>query len=218
MAAKRDEGSSQSLHCSWPLNFFRRRNFFSRKAENQPYVEWLRDVFKGAEVGTGVEDEEDDEEDNEDNGEPREDEIESEDQRYLDSLEGVISSYFGQINNANATGDRPSEEIDHGSQGYDEVEETRDTRSITRAFMSGMVGDDEVLPYIDQIDKVAGFVENATYVECEKPVALLDDRKSGEPIYSSEKDYKPEQLSLNELRAKLSKQVTEIHLLVLDTP
>jgi hypothetical protein len=116
MAAKRDEGSSQSLHCSWPLNFFRRRNFFSRKAENQPYVEWLRDVFKGAEVGTGVEDEEDDEEDNEDNGEPREDEIESEDQRYLDSLEGVISSYFGQINNANATGDRPSEEIDHGSQ------------------------------------------------------------------------------------------------------
>jgi hypothetical protein len=218
MAAKRDEGSSQSLHCSWPLKLFERRACFDRKAENQPYVEWLRDDFKGAEVGTGVEDEEDDEEDNEGYGEPREDEIESEDQRYLDSLEQVISSYFDKTNNANANGDRPSEEIDHGSQNYDEVEETRDTRGITRAFMLGMVGDEEILPYIDQIDVVAEFVENATYIDCEKPVASLDDRKSGERISISEKYYKPGQLTLNlnELRVRLSKQVTEIHHLVLD--
>jgi hypothetical protein len=85
--------------------------------------------------------------------------------------------------------------------------------------MSGMVGDEEILPYIDQIDVVAEFVEDATYVECEKPVASLDDRKSGERISISEKNYKPGQLTLNlnELRVRLSKQVTEIHHLVLGT-
>ncbi|PMD45421.1 hypothetical protein L207DRAFT_508317 [Hyaloscypha variabilis F] len=71
-----------------------------------------------------------------------------------------------------------------------------------------MVGDEEILPYIDQIDVVAEFVENATYIDCEKPVASLDDRKSGERISISEKYYKPGQLTLNlnELRVRLSKQ------------
>jgi hypothetical protein len=58
----------QALRCHWPQEFTKRRNF-SRQAENQPYIEWLQDVFDYGDAGEGEdeaesegEDESDDEE------------------------------------------------------------------------------------------------------------------------------------------------------------
>jgi hypothetical protein len=58
----------RSLHCFWPLRFFARQNF-RREAENQPYIEWLRDNFKDASGEEWKENEEEDDDEDEDDDE-----------------------------------------------------------------------------------------------------------------------------------------------------
>jgi hypothetical protein len=68
--ATSDEVPRRSLHCFWPLKFFERRQYFHREAENQPYIEWLREFFKDASGEEWKEnDEEDDDEDEDDDEE-----------------------------------------------------------------------------------------------------------------------------------------------------
>ena len=45
LKAAREDPPRQSLHSSWPLDFFLNRPPFDRKAENLPYIEWLKDYL-----------------------------------------------------------------------------------------------------------------------------------------------------------------------------
>jgi hypothetical protein len=228
MAAKREEATRQSMHCSWPLEFFERREYFDRSAENQPYIEWLRYPFRDPDNAPGMtddedEDEEDDEDDEDDeDGENKEEEAQHEenkigieDQKYIDSLQVALTEYFDSVNDADEKGDKRLGGNDAGSgpRGTNnEKKRAYDPRGTARVFMEGMVGDEEILPYRDQVEVVAGFVEKAIYMESDKPVALLDDRKSGDIVSMRQKDYKARRwtLTLEELRVKLSKQVTDL--------
>jgi hypothetical protein len=67
LKAAREDPPRQSLHSSWPLNFFLTRPKFDRKAENLPYIEWLKDYLcDGDEVGDEEGDGDGDEDDEED--------------------------------------------------------------------------------------------------------------------------------------------------------
>ena len=65
---------------SWPLKFFERRQYFDRKAENQPYIEWLREPpfndGSGEEWKENEEDDDDEDEDDEDEDDQDEDDDE----------------------------------------------------------------------------------------------------------------------------------------------
>jgi hypothetical protein len=57
-ASTGEEVSRQSLHGSWPLKFFQARPHFNREAENQPYIEWLKDyLYEVDEAGEEEEEE-----------------------------------------------------------------------------------------------------------------------------------------------------------------
>lgn len=64
-ASTSEEASRQSLHGSWPLKFFQARPHFNRKAENQPYIEWLKDYLSEVDEA-GEEEEEEDVDENRD--------------------------------------------------------------------------------------------------------------------------------------------------------
>ncbi|KAE9375793.1 hypothetical protein N431DRAFT_454401 [Stipitochalara longipes BDJ] len=206
VATPGEEASRQSLHGSWPVNFFDRRPYFSRKAENQPYIEWLEDYP----LGEGDEDGEDDEEceveeegDEEDEGdddekeEPADDNV-SDEQNVANSTASLpgdkhqadpegptsiecLEAYFDHFNESkkeNEDDDKQAKQIETNSQNDDHKEEPFNGSSIARVFMKGMIGDEEPLPYRDQVDVVAGFAEQATCQEVGRAVALLDDRDS----------------------------------------
>ena len=78
-ASTGEEVSRQSLHGSWPLKFFQTRPHFNRKAENQPYIEWLKDLCEVDETG-----EEEGGEDGDENG----------DEEYADDDESVCVFEF----------------------------------------------------------------------------------------------------------------------------
>jgi RNase P subunit RPR2 len=84
--------------------------------------------------------------------------------------------------------------------------------------MEGLTGDEEILPYRDQVDVVAGFAEQEKLEESETPVALLDDMNSGRGISMKPKACKSCRwiLNLKELRARLSKQVGKVVFLYCD--
>jgi hypothetical protein len=65
LTTAREEVPRQPLHRSWPLKFFQARPHFNRKAENQPYIEWLKDyLYEGDEASEDGDDGDDN--DNED--------------------------------------------------------------------------------------------------------------------------------------------------------
>lgn len=83
-ASTGEEVSRQSLHGSWPLKFFQTRPYFNRKAENQPYIEWLKDyLYEVDEAG-----EEEEEEEEERGGD------ETGDEEYADDHESVCVIEF----------------------------------------------------------------------------------------------------------------------------
>lgn len=136
---------------------------------------------------------------------------EAEDRIYPDWLP-AYPYYFDSFNNGDEKDGKQLEESVPGRWERDENEESCGRRGTARVFMEGMTGDEEHLPYRDQVDVVAGFVEQAMYKGCEKPVALLDDRKSGGRMPLKQKDFRPRRwtLTIKELRAELSKPVTDI--------
>jgi len=230
MVATPGEGASrQTLQCSWPVKFFEKRGHFYRDSENQPYIAWLGSAFKAVDDASGLEVDEDDEE----NEESEEDEVDavdaveggdevngigiqdesetkSDDQRYIERLHSVFSEYFDSVKKADGkTHERREQSKAPCDEDTENGKEVRDARSVARIFMLGMTGNEEILPYRDQVDVVAGFLEKASFEESEKPVAFLHDMMSGRRSPISQEDYKPQAaLNLNELRVRLSKQVT----------
>ena len=140
-----------------------------------------------------------------------EDKAESEGQAYIDWL-GAYVEYNEEAKEANEGEDKQASKIavNISEDGHDDEPSSR---SIARIFMKGMLGDEETLPYRDQVDVVADFAEQQpTSTEFEKAVALLDDRnsvgthplrcRSGRPNWGP---YTPK-----ELREELSKQVNHL--------
>lgn len=78
------------------------------------------------------------------------------------------------------------EVCNQGTVGSKEEVTVRDPASPVRRFMEGMVGNEDLLPYRDQVEVVSTFCEQAGYKECEtqspskdkKVVALLDERNN----------------------------------------
>jgi hypothetical protein len=144
-------------------------------------------------------------------GQQEKSDTEAEDRIYFDWLPEYLDS-FDSFNNGDEKDGKQLEESGARRWERDENEEPCGRRGIARVFMEGMTGDEAQLPYRDQVDVVAGFVEQAVERGCEKPVALLDDRKSGGRLPLKQKDFRPRSWSLTtkELRAELSKPVTDI--------
>jgi hypothetical protein len=190
------ETPRQFLHRSWPLKFFEKREYFSREAENVPYVDWLRDTFSERASDWG--------EDTEDDGD-------GEEKGYEEDRAGWLrEGFFFQ---------------GHGNDEYHEnifqnLADAKDSeppsrRSIARTFMEGMAGDHEALSYRNQVDVVAGFCEQEYHAgsgEDEKAVALLDDmnHKSGGLITQNHRRVRRRPLSAMQLRRELGKPVSAV--------
>jgi hypothetical protein len=124
---------------------------FSRKAENQPYIEWLWEWEENlSDVGEEEEEEDDENEDEDEEGEEEEEE------------DGI-----------DTCGDM-SENQDEKLAGGNDVEACEKC-SIVRRFMKGAIRHDDDLQYPDQIERVADFSEQASSRESQESVALLDD-------------------------------------------
>jgi hypothetical protein len=89
-----------------------------------------------------------------------------------------------------------------------------------RVFMKGMLGDEDTLPFRDQVEKVARFCEQESMeldlrslVKNRKTVALLDDRNDGGTICAREGHCRPYlgPLDPQRLRKELSRQVGQIY-------
>jgi TPP-dependent indolepyruvate ferredoxin oxidoreductase alpha subunit len=74
--------------------------------------------------------------------------------------------------------------------------------------MKGAIGDEDALQYLDQVEQVAGFCEQANFIESQEPAALLDDNY-GNTILKKQRHYRPCQgpLTAQRLREELSKEV-----------
>lgn len=117
--------------------------------------------------------------------------------------------YFDEVKDGNEEDDKQANKIKTNSREDDLNEETCNRRSIARVFMKGMTGDEESLPYRDQVDVVVGFAKQATSREIEKVVALLDDRNSAGTISVRRRRSRPNwgPLTAKQLYEELSKQV-----------
>ena len=142
---------------------------------------------------------------------PHEDnKAEAEDRLYIEFLQ-AFCAYFEEVNDEEED-HRHTEHIEGDNGQGDEKEQPFYRPSTARIFMEGLTGDEEILPYRDQVDVVAGFAEQEKLEESETPVALLDDMISGGDTSMKPKTCKscPWTLNLKELRAELSKQVSKV--------
>jgi hypothetical protein len=190
------------LRRSWPQEFCTTDREFNREAENQPYIEWLQQQFiDGVGPQDGGEDEEDegDDDDADDLSNDEDEEGKVDEQRDEDEQEEVHSQ--GEENE--------SKEVDRDEN---KMAELCNGRSTVRVFMEGMIGDEDLLPYCDQVEVVASFAEQSTSHNTEKPVALLDDRKYGGKIHAKQENCRPYlgPLTSRRLRVELGKRVAPI--------
>ena len=184
-----DDSSSQFLRCAWPTEFTKRRNF-SRDAENEPYLRWLQTDFDD-----GVEDE--------DEGNLS---SEYEDDDFSNESEGEIEGYR----------EKSEYQGPLGRACNNHENETCDRNKNVRLFMKGRMGEEESLPYSDQVEEVARFCEQASLESETKPgqdrklVALLDDRNIGSRADAMEGHCRPYlgPLTAQQLYQELSKKVT----------
>ncbi|KAE9363171.1 hypothetical protein N431DRAFT_357765 [Stipitochalara longipes BDJ] len=74
--------------------------------------------------------------------------------------------------------------------------------------MEGFVGDEEALPYPDQVEKVVGFCEQGSLTESKRHVALLNDANDGGPSLKNRPYFRPYKgpLTLQKFRDELKKQ------------
>jgi len=113
--------------------------YLNREAENQPYLEWLRRYDNCSwENGDNFHDEAD-------SG----DETSEEDEESMWSIGSEVSS-----DGEDHTTEVASQDLEN-SNGV----ESNVLKSNIRRFMEGLNGSEEILPYRDQVDAVAGFCE-----------------------------------------------------------
>jgi hypothetical protein len=189
----REESPRELMRYKWPALFTDRR-IFSRAAENEPYIEFLQTVCLGG-----------DEEDEEDQGAEEHKESLSNDEG--DEYEEVLNESEGEDESGRLRSDFLRESWNHDDNKYS----TRNEK--VRLFMKGMLGEEEDLAYVDQVEVVARFCEEQDSKRLDrKPVAWLDDRNSADtnPISIKKGDCRPclgpltAQGLLGELRKKAS--------------
>lgn len=172
-----------ALRCHWPKELRQRRRF-DREAENQPYVEWLRDGFDVGEEDLAENDDDEDDDDGDDDFSGNTDEEDD-----VDKHGGMSGIRYGK---------------DAGA--YDD-------HDIVRRFMEGTIGEETALPYPDQVERVADFCEQKISGENQKPVAILEDN-DGNFISRkgcAMPDQGP--LTAQQLRQALSKEVMKFSIL-----
>jgi hypothetical protein len=182
----REDSPHQFLSCHWPQEFKSRRKFprqienepfieycqfrqFPRQIENQPFIEHLKNPSDENGNDGGVEGSDACEDNSGENGESEEDESENDNEEDEDD-DGVGEK-------ENQYGDEKEENQSH--QTSNKNAEAWNGRSAIRKFMEGFIGDEETLPYPDQVEKVVGFCEQGSPRESEKHVALLNDTNDG---------------------------------------
>jgi hypothetical protein len=139
------------------------------------------------------------------------DETETDGQSYVEWLQ-AYSDYFDAAKDKNELEGKQANDAEVNTREDDHMEEPYKGRSIARVFMKGMIGDEESLPYRDQVDVVAGFAEQAICTDFEKAVALLDDRNSAGANPVRRRRGRPNwgPFTPKQLREELSKQVKHL--------
>jgi hypothetical protein len=128
-----------------------------------------------------------------------------------------LFDYFDKVKDGFNKDCKQTVQVETDSQKKGENEGPLNIRATARIFMEGMTGDDEILPYRDQVEVVAGFAEQKKTANYEKHVALLDDMSSGGADSGESKVCRSYRwtLTLTELRARLSNQVVRVFFLIL---
>ncbi|PMD47172.1 hypothetical protein L207DRAFT_627873 [Hyaloscypha variabilis F] len=185
----RNEFPHRFLSCHWPQEFKSRRPF-PRQIENEPFIEYCqRQQFprqkdnqtpikhlsypsdeNGDDGSVGGSDAGESDSGETDESEGDESEDDSEEDEDDDGVGEEQSQY----------GDQKKEKGENQShQTGDNNVEAWNSRSAIRRFMEGFIGDEETLPYPDQVEKVVGFCERGSSTESKKHVALLNDTNDG---------------------------------------
>ena len=189
---KHDGPPHEYLRCCWPLEFTTRRKF-NKHAENDTYIQWLKADF--------------------DNGGEDVDEVE------VDGDNNDVDGSNGNDDPITVLSDKSEYQAENANDAID-AEAFNVYRNV-RAFMKGMLGDEDTLPYRDQVENVARFCEQESMEldprslgENRKIVALLDDRNDGGIICAREGHCRPYlgPLDPQQLRKELSRQVGQSHL------
>ena len=145
---------------TWPELFNKRRNF-DRAAENQPYIERLRNAWLDGEVDNDEEDGEGEEgEESEESASEHED---------IDDYSELLNRVERGVDS-----DELGSNVSVGNWNHDD-RKFRGQQSNVRLFMEGMAGDEETLKYRDQVEAVARFCEKSKLHE--HSMALIDDSK-----------------------------------------
>ena len=198
----------QFLSCHWPQEFKSRR-LFPRHKEDQPLIEYLQNSFGGKGDDGDKSGESDESEGDESEGDESEgDESEGDESEEDDS--GEDEDEEGKGEEETQYGDEKKEKEENQShQAGDKDAEAWNSRSTIRKFMEGFVGDEETLPYPDQVEKVVDFCEQGRSAESKKYVALLDDTNDGGTGPKKTPYCRPYKgpLTLQKFRKELEKQV-----------
>ncbi|PMD14241.1 hypothetical protein NA56DRAFT_664794 [Hyaloscypha hepaticicola] len=184
MKSKTRENSRQFLDCYWPQEFKSRRSFprqrenepfieycqrrqFPRQIEDQPFIKQLNKLPGESADGGSVEGSDACEDNLDEDDEPEVDDFEddSEDDEDDDG-EGEEEGQYGDSK-------KEKEELQRAQLWK--------SRSPIRKLMEGFEGDEEALPYPDQVEKVVGFCEQGSSTGSKIHVALLHDANNGGP-------------------------------------
>lgn len=212
MTSKTRENSRQFLDCYWPQEFKSRRSFprqrenepfieycqrrqFPRQIEDQPFIKQLNKLPGESADGGSVEGsdacEDNSDEDDESEGDDFEDDSEDDED---DDGEGEEEGQYGDSK-------KEKEELQRAQLWK--------SRSPIRKLMEGFEGDEEALPYPDQVEKVVGFCEQGSSTGSKIHVALLHDANNGGPSSKKGPYCRPYKgpLTSQKFRDELEKQV-----------
>ena len=185
----RDDFSHQFLSYHWPQEFKSRR-LFPRQIENEPFIEYSqrRQYPRQIDNQPLIENLSYPSDENGDDGNVEANDASEDDSGENDESEGDESEHDSEEDEdddgvgeeQNQYGDQKKEKEENQShQTGDKNIEAWNSRSDIRKFMEGFIGDEETLPYPDQVEKVAGFCERGSSAESKRHVALLNDTNDG---------------------------------------
>jgi hypothetical protein len=156
----------------------------------------------------GVEGSDTCEDNSDENDESEGDESEGDESEGDDSEEDGVEEDEGE--EENQYGDKKTEEEKNQShQTGDKNAEAWNSRSTVRKFMEGFIGDEETLPYPDQVEKVVDFYEQGSSTESKKHMVLINDTNDGGTGPNKKPYCRPYKgpLTAKEFRDELEKQV-----------
>ena len=201
----REDFSYQFLSCNWPQEFKTRR-VFGRLILNEPFITYLENRATGNGDGGSIEESYSfvDESDGSDESEGDESEDGDSDCSSEDEDEDETESQYGD--------EKKAMEENANDQAHDKDRELWKKRSNIEKFMGGFVGEEETLPYPDEVEKVVGFCSQGGVPDSKKQVALLNDTNDGGPDLKKKPYIRPYKgpLTARQLRGELEKQVRDL--------